>query len=147
MAEIKFNINPWYAPIPRTWEDIAAGFKYNDTPVYQDEKGLEVYEMIGLGDDTFQLGHYYELRWINKDGAPEIRWIFFQDGAVPTEGVNGLTNEALLAIVIHRTETINAKFPCTENELALQYMRRALELFNERTAKRKARGVEGTLVK
>lgn len=144
MAEIKFNMNPWYAPIPENWKN-GVDFKYNETPVYKNASGLSVYEMIGLGEDTFALGHYYEVRWTNKEGQPETRFIFFQDGPIPQEGVTGLTNEAMLAIVIHRTSTLNAKFPCEENELALSHMKRALDLFNERTAKRMARGVEGQL--
>lgn len=146
MAEIKFNINPWYAPIPDAWEN-GVSFKFNDEPVYQNDKGLSIHEMIGLGDDTFALGHYYESRWTNAEGNQERRWIFFQDGPIPAEGVNGLSSEALLALLIHRTSTLNAKFPCEENELAIQHLKKALDWFNERTAKRQARGVEGTLQK
>jgi hypothetical protein len=70
----------------------------------------------------------------------------FQEGAVPEKGVNGLTNEALLAVVIDRLECFQAgPFPCNENNDALAHARRALELLIERTKKRLARGVEGKL--
>lgn len=140
MAEIKFNINPWYAP--REWT-AAPEFKYAEDPVYRDENGLEVFEMIGINDDTFAPGHYYEMRWLNTKGEREVRWMFFQDGPIPANGVNGLTSEAMLAILIHRTSTLNTNFPCEENELAILHMKKALDWFNTRTAKRKARGVEG----
>jgi len=146
MAEVKFNINPWYAPISETWKNGSPPiFTYNETPVYSNDSGLEVYEMTGLNDDTFALGHYYEVRWVNKNGEKEKRWVFFQDGPIPEEGVTGLTTEALLVIAIHRTSTLNSKFPCEENELAILHMKKALDWFNTRTEKRKARGVEGHL--
>lgn len=84
-------------------------------------------------------GHLYQLQaGLNSS---QIR---FQTGPVAAWGVNGVTNEALLAILIHRTKVLNDKFPCRENELALQKMQEALDLFNERTSGRVARGVEGT---
>lgn len=67
----------------------------------------------------------------------------FQHGPVKEVGVNGLTNEALLAILIHRTEWLNNQFPCAENETALQGMRQAREAFESRTRDRLARQVEG----
>lgn len=73
--------------------------------------------------------------------------IEFQNGPVATEGINGLTNEVLLAILIHRTETLDAQYPCDENKEAIEHMKKALEAFNKRTANRKARGVHDQLVK
>lgn len=71
----------------------------------------------------------------------------FQCGPIPANGVNGATIESLIAIALHRTQTLNGKFPCTENEVAIDSMKAALAALNERTAKRIARGVEGKEVK
>ena len=67
----------------------------------------------------------------------------FQRGPVPTNGVNGITNECLLHILIHRTTYLNNKFPCAENAQAIAAMGLALKAFESRTAARIARGVEG----
>jgi hypothetical protein len=61
--------------------------------------------------------------------------------------VNGLTNEVLLAILIHRTEALDAQYPCDENKEGIEHMKKALEAFNKRTANRKDRGVEDQLIK
>lgn len=69
----------------------------------------------------------------------------FQKGGVqkPSD-VNGLTNEALLAVVIDRLECFQAgPFPCLENDIALTNCREALAVLKARTAGRLARGVEG----
>lgn len=85
-------------------------------------------------------GHYYEI------GTKEesLHAVAFQNGPVPEVGINGVTSEALLAVLIHRTEELNKNFPCEENERAIEHMKDALAAFEERTAKRIARGVEGT---
>ena len=59
------------------------------------------------------------------------------------DGVNGITSEALLAILIHRTEVLNSNFPCAENEAAIAGLKTALEAFESRTRDRIARQVEG----
>ena len=60
--------------------------------------------------------------------------------------MNGLTNEALLAILIHRTEIINERFPCKENIVAIKSMAHAKEAFESRTKRRQAAGIEGKMV-
>lgn len=69
--------------------------------------------------------------------------IQFQHGPVKEHGVNGITSEALLAILIHRTKILNNNFPCEENKRAITYMENALALFEQRTRDRQQRGVEG----
>lgn len=56
---------------------------------------------------------------------------------------DGTTTEEVLAALIDRTETLNAKFPSEYNANAITHMKAALQYFEERTASRKARGVEG----
>jgi hypothetical protein len=72
--------------------------------------------------------------------------ILFQNGPIKDFGVNGITQEALLAIVIDRLEAFQAgPFPSAENADALAHCQLALEALQTRTRKRLARGVEGTL--
>lgn len=133
--------------------------RINSAPIYlashDNEDGLAIYEITGLGGTDLAAGHYYQVILYNRlpgpDGvlAPNFRkrcdYVRFQDGPIPTNRVNGVTNEAMLAILIHRTKTLNERFPCEENEKALFHMKSALDWFNTRTEKRKVRGVEGHL--
>lgn len=106
--------------------------------IHTDRNGLAVNAISRLADGRDVEGHHYQV--LAGDKTFEVQ---FQNGPVPSAGVNGLTNEAALAILIHRTEFLNAKFPCEENEQALAGMRAALAAFESRTEKRLARGVEG----
>ncbi len=76
----------------------------------------------------------------------------FQNGAVAARpdgvgsGVNGITNESLLAVLIDRLENFQAgPFACEENEDALDHLRKALTALQDRTARRVRDGTEGTL--
>jgi hypothetical protein len=82
--------------------------------------------------DGFQTDHQQKLS------------IIFQNGTVPEAGVNGVTQEALLAVVIDRLQGFQSgQFACEENQVALDHCEAALNALLERTAKREARGVEG----
>lgn len=71
--------------------------------------------------------------------------ILFQNGPIKENGVNGLTQEALLAVVAHRLECFQAgPYACESNASALVHVLRALEILKDRTRERQARGVEGT---
>ncbi len=67
----------------------------------------------------------------------------FQTGD-PRESVNGITNEALLAVVIDRLDHFQAgKMKCRENAIALTHIQTALLWLQERSRERLNRGVEG----
>lgn len=100
-----------------------------------------------LVTDKIPAGHSYHADIEAGEYSRPLTAIGFQNGPIKQEGTNGLTNEALLTVLIHRTMTLNKQFPCEENETAIRHMKEALDAFNQRTANRKARGVEGTLVK
>lgn len=109
--------------------------------IFDDGNGQTVIATSGSDDRVVErdrLGHCYS---INRGDIGEC--LSFQQGPVPQYGVNGTTNEAVLSILIHRTEHLNSQFPCEENEVALEHMRAALRSFESRTAKRIQRGVEG----
>jgi len=70
--------------------------------------------------------------------------IGFQDGD-PAEGVNGVSNEALLAIVEDRLSCWQmGGFSCRENAIALTHIQEAMMWLQKRTRDRVSRGVEGT---
>jgi len=69
----------------------------------------------------------------------------FQNGPIQEAGVNGVSGEALLAIVIDRLRSFQAgQFACRENAVALTHAETALMWLQKRTRDRLARGVEGT---
>lgn len=71
--------------------------------------------------------------------------IIFQNGPIGEVGVNGVTHEALLAILIDRMQSFQAgPFSCRENALALTKLEEAQQWLQARTRGRMARGVEGT---
>lgn len=73
--------------------------------------------------------------------------ILFQNGGIADHGVNGLTQEALLAIVIDRLECFQAgPFASDYNARALAHIRAGQDMLLQRTRDRMARGVEGRSV-
>lgn len=106
--------------------------------IYTDHNGLAVSAISSLHNDKDVNGHYYNIL-----SGPRTQTLEFQRGAVAVEGLNGATNEALLAILIHRTMALDLKFPCEENKRAIQHMQDAMANFEARTHRRIVRGVEG----
>ncbi len=84
--------------------------------------------------------------FVERHGQPaEHATVLFQNGPIKEFGVNGVTQEALLAIVIDRLHSFQfGPFACLSNELALLKCREALETLQARTRERIARNVEGT---
>lgn len=77
----------------------------------------------------------------------QVFHLSFQNGPVQPngDGVNGITQETLIAICIDRLRGFqNGPFPCRENALALTKLEEALHWLQTRTRTRIARGVEGT---
>src|SRR4051794_10083758 len=67
----------------------------------------------------------------------------FQNGPIKEFGVNGVTQEALLAIVIDRLRSFQAgPFACDDNMEALLHISAGLKVLQRRTKARIARGVE-----
>lgn len=106
--------------------------------IYTDTNGVAVNAIHSLADGTNVEGHEYQVLSGAKTTA-----ISFQRGGVLDNGVNGLTNEALLNIVLHRTRFLDSKFPCGENKRAIEHLEGALAHLEVRTFRRMARGVEG----
>jgi hypothetical protein len=72
----------------------------------------------------------------------------FQKGPVKEHGINGVSDEALLAVIIDRAEGFaSGPYSCKENDEALYHLKKALEWKMSRTKERQERGVEGTMAK
>lgn len=84
--------------------------------------------------------------WTARHGAPaEHSTILFQNGPIAEVGVNGLTHEALLAVLIDRLECFQAgQFANGFNGDALIHLQAAQNALQARTKERMARNVEGT---
>lgn len=106
--------------------------------IHTDHNGVYVNAISTLADGTDVEGHVYYIQAGVKSSAIE-----FQRGGVADNGVNGVTNEALLAVLIHRTKFLDSKFGCDENKRAIQHMEEALVNLEVRSARRIVRGVEG----
>ena len=86
--------------------------------------------------------HDYELKY--GDDAEHLI-IHFQNGPISEFGVNGITQEALLAVVIDRLRSFQSgPFSCRENAIALTHFEEGLMWLQRRTVARIKRGVEGT---
>lgn len=98
--------------------------------------------------------HRYEITGFNAAANPshtEARSngavILFQNGPIGVAGVNGITNEVLLAIVADRLRSFQSgDYACNENAHALARIEAALDILHCRTMTRVIRRVEGTNV-
>lgn len=71
--------------------------------------------------------------------------IHFQDGPVKEKGINGVANEDLIVMVMHRLNQFQkSDYACAENQKAYEHLEAALKSLRKRTDKRIDRGVEGT---
>jgi hypothetical protein len=92
--------------------------------------------------------HHYaiELTTVTNDKPMRERQsLKFQNGPIAEAGVNGISQEALLAIVIDRLQGFqNGPYKTRENAIALTKLEEAMHWLHHRTRERQARGVEGT---
>lgn len=118
---------------------------------------IEVIDDIGAGGAH----HRYDITGFDTKGNPSAEAthgsfkgfradfsravILFQNGPIAEAGVNGITHEALLAILIDRMEAFQrGPYACAENADALMSLCNAQNALLSRTKKRMDRGVEGT---
>lgn len=96
--------------------------------------------------------HYYDVSGFDASTNPSSphecissQCILFQNGPIAEVGVNGLTHEALLAIVADRLRSFQAgPYACKANACALTHIEEAQHWLQQRTIERMRRGVEGT---
>tara|TARA_R110000868_G_scaffold357089_1_gene618496 strand:+ start:106 stop:501 length:396 start_codon:yes stop_codon:yes gene_type:complete len=90
-------------------------------------------------------GMYSKTNESNPDKDETAVKLCFQNGPIKEFGVNGVTHEALMAIVIDRLRSFQAgPFANEFNAVALTDCEHALFMLQTRTRERIARGVEGT---
>lgn len=109
---------------------------------------IEVLDKPGQGGAN----HKYQISWADpadRTGHSQMHMLVgFQNGPIKEAGVNGVTQEALLAIVIDRLRGFQSgQFSSRDNAIALTHVEEALLWLKKRTYERIARGVEGTNVK
>jgi hypothetical protein len=129
-------VNPVEALENVLTKDVVPGpaFKENSFSAYVVVEG---YEAGGNITDGLDFQKYYK--------ALTIR---FQDGPIKEEGINGLTNEVLLAILLDRMGGFQAgDYKCHDNQMAMDSMQTAMLYLHKRTMDRMARNVEGTNTK
>ena len=111
---------------------------------------IQVLDEPGAGGANHLYGVYGLHTGTNKSADGSIRddtciKVLFQNGPIPECGVNGVTHEALLAIVEDRLKSFQCgPFACRENAVALTKIQEAMMWLHKRTRDREARGVEGT---
>jgi hypothetical protein len=118
-----------------------------------DKLKIEVTDAPGAG----AANHRYEITGFDTATNPSLLGqgiepkskitILFQNGPINEHGVNGVTQEVLLAIVADRLECFQAgPFASDYNAKALEHVKAAQESLLQRTRDRMARGVEGRSV-
>ena len=105
-----------------------------------DRLKIEVLDPPGAGGAN----HEYRVTAPTGSGKMADHHISFQNGPIAEHGINGLTQEVLLAIVADRLKSFQAgPFACRENALALTKIEEAQHWLQQRTLERMRRGVEG----
>lgn len=96
----------------------------------------------------FNAPHHFSVESVpQQEGAPIaiLAQVDFQEGPIKENGVNGVCNEDLIAMVICRLEFFQTgHFACRENAIAITKLEEALMWLRKRTIGRENRGVEGT---
>jgi hypothetical protein len=118
-----------------------------------EELTIAVMDQPGAGGAN----HHYHISGFNTETNPSCPFqkrhgqparhatILFQNGPIQSSGVNGITHEVLIAILIDRLRSFQAgPYACEENADALINLVNAQLALHSRTQRRQARGVEGT---
>lgn len=108
---------------------------------------IEVLDEPGAGgaNHLYRIGGFNTGSNPSGNGEVSEQFVLFQNGPIGEVGVNGVTHEALLAIVADRMRSFQAgPYACRENALALTKIEEAQMWMHSRTLARMRRGVEGT---
>jgi hypothetical protein len=88
----------------------------------------------------------YSLR--DPEGSEVVGEVHFQEGPIKENGVNGVCNEDLIAMVICRLEHFQrSEYSSRDNAMAITKLEEAMLWLRKRTIGRENRGVEGTSMK
>ncbi len=111
-----------------------------------DKLGIVVLDEPGAGGANHRYCIFRGYDTVNQElNANPTCYIDFQKGPIGEVGINGISNEALLAIVEDRLAGFQSgPFACGSNQMALIHVQSAMDVLHARTKERVARGVEGT---
>ena len=127
-----------------------------------DKLTIEVLDSPGSGgaNHVYRVSGYQVPRNSEGENGPYDEWIearinnaeqvietylVFQNGPIAEVGVNGITHEALLAVLIDRLAAFqDGPFKNDFNAAALNHLVHAQTALQARTLERMSRGVEGT---
>lgn len=94
-------------------------------------------------DFNFNAPHHFTVKRVSDDSV--LSKIDFQEGPIKENGVNGLANEDLIAMVLARLDGFqNSEFKSRDNAMVITKLEEALMWLRKRTVGREVRGVEGT---
>lgn len=117
--------------------------KLTDHKVNPANDKLEILVLDESGADG--ANYVYEVNTPPKEGKYAGVKIQFQNGPINENGINGITQEVLLAIVADRLRSFQSgQLACRENAVALTHIETAQLWLHKRTLERVQRGVEGT---
>lgn len=128
------------------------GFSSIGSGPHDDKLRITVEDLPGAGSAH----HRYKIEGMNLSANPSHAVtdhmshavVLFQQGPIgEVGGANGVTHEALIAILIDRLECFqNGKFANKYNAMALEHLRAAQQALLARTKDRQEQGIEGTNV-
>lgn len=103
-------------------------------------------KVVAQDEPQFNANHFYTVETTDPDKPVAIvGQVQFQKGPIKENGVNGVANEDLLAMVIDRLQSFQeSEYKCRENAVAITKLEEALMWLRKRTQDREDRGVEGT---
>lgn len=94
-------------------------------------------------EQKFNAPHHFKIINVNNDEV--VTEINMQEGPIKENGINGASNEDLIAIVIHRLNKFqDSPYNSEFNELAIDAFEKGLGHLRDRTNKRVAENKEGT---
>ena len=92
-------------------------------------------------DDFDKMRDEYPINITDRMNCISFR---IQNGPIKEHGVNGCQVNTLIHTARIMIQNMNEKFPCRQNELAIEGLNDALGWLEERKLDREKRGVEGT---
>lgn len=110
-------------------------------PFYAEQGGLEFYAIEQQLMDGKVTDHTYTAI---GSGERQLVSLNFQTESTASVGANGLTNESLIAVLLHRLRFLNAQLPSRNTALAISNLVQAATLLEARSTNRQVRQVEGT---
>lgn len=84
--------------------------------------------------------NHYDIVGPNNEFRQEIH---FQNGSPLQGGVNGVSNEAIIAVILHRLTKQNESYPSPYNVLAIYLLQGALTALHNRVKDREEFGISG----